>query len=205
MTALHRSSALVAALVLALSPLACDDAGSTGPAGETASVTVLLTDDPGDLVHAWVDVREVYLQGGDAEGRLVLFEGPTGPIDLLTLVDEFRALTADIEIPAGSYGQLRMVIDGAAVVTEAGETFATEGFAAPGVGAVDGELACPSCDATGIKVLLRGRDLDLVDDPETLILDFEVDESFVRPAGRSGRWMLRPTIELFGNPEDAAD
>lgn len=201
---LSRPLRLGAALLLGATLLACDDAGSTGPRDGTSSVSLLLTDDPGDVVEAWVDVREVYLQGG-GRGRVVLFEGPTGPIDLMTLADEFRALALDVDVPAGEYGQLRVVIDGAAVVTEAGAVHATAGFLPPGAAASDGELVCPSCDTSGFKVLLQGRELDLVDDLETLIVDFSVDESFLRPAGGSGRWTLRPTLRLFGNPEDAAD
>lgn len=200
-----RSALLALAALVLVGALACDDSGSTGPADGTASVTLLLTDAPGDLAEAWVDVREVYLQGGVARGRTVLFEGPTGPMDLTTLADDFQALAADVDVPAGHYGQLRVVIDGAAVVTESGEVFATDGFVPPGGGEADGALVCPSCDTAGFKVVLQGRELDLVDDIETLIVDFDVDESFVRPAGMSGRWTLRPTLKLFGNPEDTMD
>lgn len=206
MSASIRPFRLAAAVLVGAALLACDDATSTGPPDGTAAVSVLLTDDPGDVAEAWVDVREVYLQGGDAGGRTVLFEGPTGPIDLLTLTDDFQALAMDVEVPAGVYGQLRVVIGGAAVVTEGGETYATEGFAPPGAaGGADGVLQCPSCDTSGFKVLLQGRGLDLVDPNETLIVDFEVGESFLRPAGGSGRWTLQPTLRLFGNPQDAME
>ncbi len=105
------------ATVLAAS--ACDDSGGPAAAGDPTSVTVLLTDAPGDVVHAWVDIGEVYLQGGngeeeDAGGRVILFTGPSGPVDLIELIDDVEEL-ATVVIPAGRYGQLRIVLEGAAI------------------------------------------------------------------------------------------
>lgn len=169
----------------------------------TSSVTVLLTDDPLDLEHAWVDIQRVYLQGGDANGRLVLFEGPTGWIDLLPLADDVEELVESVEIPSGSFGQLRVVINGAAVETGDGEIFATRGSDPPGEEPVTGTIGCPSCSTSGFKVLLQGRDLSLLESTEIMVLDFDVEESFVHQAGKSGRWMLRPVIKLFGDPAEA--
>lgn len=176
-----------------------------GP-GDRTAVTVLLTDAPGDVVHAWVEIREVYLQGGGdgdeentAGGRTVLFTGSTGPIDLLELVDDPLEL-ASVVVPAGRYGQLRVVIDGAAVEIEGEGVYATDGFEAPGGAPLAGELVCPSCESSGFKVLLQGRDLDLVEVEELLVLDFEVDDSFFQQAGMSGRWIVNPVIKLFGDP-----
>lgn len=187
---------------LALALSGCDD-GPAGFEGQTA-VTVILTDAPGDVVHAWVDIHEIYLQGGGdgdeestAGGRTVLFTGPTGPLDLLALVADPAALGTVI-IPARRYGQLRVVIDGAAVEIEDEGVYTTTGFVPPGSAPVAGELICPSCDTSGFKVVLQGRDLDLIDPEELLVLDFEVDESFLRQAGMSGRWIVTPVIKLFG-------
>jgi hypothetical protein len=182
--------------------VACDD--STGPGDGTSTVSVLLTDDPDDLVHAWIEISEIYLQGGDADGRLVLFEGLSDPIDLLTLIDDFEELV-ETDVPQGEYGQLRLVLEGAAIETEGGEIFATEGFVIPGGGEVDGDLQCPSCTTAGIHVLLQGRDLTFEDLLETLILDFDVSDSFAHPAGQSGMWVLSPVIKLFDDPAETDD
>lgn len=199
--------ALLAALALAGATLSCDDSSPSGPEG-TSTVALLLTDDPDDLVHAWVDIEEVYLQGGaddaendDAGGRVVLFSGPSGPIDLLTLADDFQQL-AETDVPSRTYGQLRLVLTGAAIETEDGQVFATEGFDVPGGLAADGSLQCGSCGTSGLKVLLQGRDLSLDDAFETLIMDFEVGESFSHPAGQSGMWVVHPVIKLFDDPAE---
>jgi hypothetical protein len=200
---------LVTLLSTVLAASACDDSGGPAGAGDPTSVTVVLTDAPGDVVHAWVDIGEVYLQGGDGEdedsgGRVTLFSGPSGPLDLIALIDEVEEL-ATVVIPAGRYGQLRIVLDGAAIELENGEVYATDGFDPPGTLPVTGELVCPSCSTSGFKVLLQGRELDLLDDEELLVLDFDAGESFVKEAGMSGRWIVTPVIKLFDDPGDADD
>jgi len=193
--------------LLLLAPFlpACDDSGTpSGPEVPTA-VTVMLTDAPGDVVHAWVDIEQIYLQGNaedeDAGGRVILFTGPSGSLDLLELIDDTLELVS-VVISAGRYGQLRVVLSGAAIELENGEVFATDGFDPPGVFPITGELVCPSCGTSGFKVLLQGRDLDLVDAEELLVLDFDAGESFVREAGMSGRWIVTPVIKLFEDPDD---
>ena len=186
---------------------ACDDTG--GPAGgDPTSVTVLLTDAPGDVVHAWVDIGEIYLQGNDedenAGGRVTLFTGPSGPLDLLGLVDD-PVMLDTVVIPAGRYGQLRVVLEGAAIELEEGDIIATTGFDPPGAGTVTGQLVCPSCNTSGFKVLLQGRELDLLDDEELLVLDFDTGDSFIREAGMSGRWIVTPVIKLFDDLDNVDD
>ena len=200
---------LVTLLVIVLAAPACDDSGGPAGAGDPTSVTVLLTDAPGDVVHAWVDIGEVYLQGGDGEeddtgGRVTLFAGPSGPLDLMELIDDVAEL-ASVVIPSGRYGQLRVVLEGAAIELESGEVYATDGFDLPGILPVTGELVCPSCSTSGFKVLLQGRELDLLDAEELLVLDFDAGESFAKEAGMSGRWIVTPVIKLFDDPADADD
>lgn len=189
----------------------CEDAEGPAGMGDPTAVTVLLTDAPGDIAHAWVDIAEIYLQGGegddedDAGGRVTLFTGPTGPIDLLELIDDAQEIVSDAVVPAGRYGQLRVVLEGAAIMLESGEIYATDGFEPPGDGPIAGELVCPSCSTSGFKVLLQGRELDLVDQEELLVLDFDAGESFVHEAGMSGRWIVVPVIKLFDDPADIDD
>ena len=200
---------LVILLSVALVASACDDAGGPAGTGDPTNVTVLLTDAPGDVVHAWVDIEEVYLQGGDGEegdagGRVTLFAGPSGPLDLMALIDDVEEL-ASVVIPSGRYGQLRVVLEGAAIQLDNGEVYATDGFDPPVILPITGELICPSCSTSGFKVLLQGRDLDLLDAEELLVLDFDAGESFAMEAGNSGRWIVTPVIKLFDDPDDTDD
>lgn len=171
------------ALFLALGMAACDD-----PAGDdSARVTLRLTDAPGDLSEANVQIRQVYLvgEGGDSlRNRLVLYDGG-GTFNLLTLSGGATAeLARDVVVPAGTYSQVRIVIGDATIRTREGATFST----------ASNTLQCPSCAQSGLKVKLPGGAVRLDEDTNVLLLDFDVSQSFGRQAGRSGRWVMRPVV-----------
>lgn len=170
------------ALVLALAAAACDG-GAAG--NDMARVSVRLTDAPGDLASAEVEIREIYLQGneGEAGGRVTLFSG-SRTLDLLTLQDGVTEELADVTVPAGSYSQLRLVVGEARITTESGATYSTSG----------NTLQCPSCAQSGLKVKLPGGSVRLEDDAQILVIDFDVAQSFGRAAGRSGRWVMHPVL-----------
>jgi hypothetical protein len=182
--------------VLLLAAAACED--SVG-GDDSSRVTLLLTDAPGDFEAAVVTISRIYLQGGAAsdstDGRIVLLDEPV-TTDLLTLANDVATLVQGVSIPAGSYNELRFVIDGAYIQVEtAGGTrvYATPGYAeAPAQ--VDGTLHCPSCAQSGIKVSFQGQ-LSLEDDTETLLVDFDVAETFGHQAGNSGQWIMHPSIK----------
>jgi hypothetical protein len=191
---------------------ACDENGATGLAEGEARVSLLLTDAPSDLEAAVVTITDVYLQGEGAEngGRVYLRQGDPITTDLLTLQNDVIELVDDYEIPAGTYSQLRFVITGAylEVADDNGGTtiYATspdyQGLPA-GVEA-DGELKCPSCAQSGFKVLLghlNGDDAEeddgevVFDGEEVILVDFDVASSFGHEAGKSGKWIMRPTLK----------
>ena len=176
--------------------VACD---SSVDAPETARLTIMLTDAPGELTEAVVTITQIYLQGDptedDENGRVILSEDVV-TTDLLTLANDVQTLVDGATIAAGTYGQLRFVIEGAYIVVE-GENgdlvYATPNYAeAPAQ--VDGELKCPSCGTSGIKVSLNGG-LTFDTDSETLLVDFDVAESFGHEAGNSGKWILHPSLK----------
>lgn len=199
---LKKLSLMLVALVFAVVGFtACDDGDSVGI--DTSEVTLLLTDAPGDVEEAVVTISQIYLQGeeeGDVEssGRVILMDEPV-TVNLLELVNETMELVSDLEIPAGSYGQMRFVVDGAYIAVEGEsegelEYYATSGYdQVPGGIAVDGTLNCPSCSQSGLKVLLHGVSID--SNQEIILLDFDVSESFGRDAGGSGQWVMHPVIK----------
>jgi len=187
----------VAAGALALG--ACSQ-GVTGPAG-SARLSLLLKDAPGDVTHAWVDVKEVYLQGSVSDttasdsGKVVLLDKETGLIDLTQLADSARKLADQVTVPAGTYSQLRLVIGGAVVQTSTG-IYSLGGAVPPGTDAtaITGDLRCPSCQQSGLKVNLPDGSLDLQTGSRILVLDFDVTQSFGHIAGQSGMWVMHPVI-----------
>ena len=193
--------------VAAIGLVAC--AESTGPG--TAQLTILLTDDPGDVIEAWVTIDQIILvpgENGEEEnggGLLVLTdEDWTG--DLLTLQDEgeFDTLVQDAVIPAGFYEQLRFVIPDACIVVETDvvdvfDVFATPGYVAIGEDDAEcneptGSLQTPSFAETGVKVILPGDTGMELEGVESLTADFEVSQSFGQLAGDSGMWVMTPVI-----------
>ena len=201
---------LLPLLFVPLIASSCDDVGTTGPADGTARVSLLLTDAPGDLEAAVVTITDVYLAGDD--GRVYLREGDPITTNLLSLSNDVVELVDDYDIPAGSYSQLRFVISGAYLEIDDGDggttIYATspdyEGLPAGVV--ADGDLQCPSCAQSGFKVLLGhlndddddddDEDVEVVlDGDETILVDFDVSRSFGHAAGKSGKWVMRPTLK----------
>lgn len=199
-------TAAVAAAALVLA--GCGQSGPTGPAG-SPRVSVLLKDAPGAVTHAWVDVKEIYLQGQTSgtsgSGQVVLLDKDTGLIDLTQLADSARKLVDQVQVPAGTYSQLRMVVGGAVVETST-DVYSLDGAVPPGGDAstITGQLRCPSCQQSGLKINLPGGALDLQTGAKILVLDFDVTQSFGQQAGASGSWVMHPvirtsTVELTGS------
>lgn len=182
----------VAASLTALALLAgCGDDGGTG-GGDQPTLTLELTDAPGDLAHAWVEITQIALQG--TGGETVLLDSSTGLVDLLTLATTTRELVADVPIPPGTYAQLRIVIASGVIESGAGDVFVLGEASHPEGKTQTGDLACPSCTQSGIKINLPGGGLTLEDEAKVVVLDFDVSQSFGKEAGRSGRWVMRPSM-----------
>jgi hypothetical protein len=122
-------------------------------------------------------------------------------------VDSTHALIEGVEIPEGEYGQLRFVISGAYIVVEA-EGGATELYASsptyaalPEDAVVTGSLQMPSFAQSGLKVNLPSDAIAIADDGSvSLVVDFDVAQSFGKLAGASGQWVMRPVLQAFVPP-----
>ena len=187
----------------------CDDSTSAG----TSSMSILLTDAPGDVQEAWVEITGIYVQGTpSAPGeKMWLLEGSTGLIDLLTLDGQTETLVADAIIEPGMYAQLRFIVGEAALVIE-GENgvavYATQDLELAELNAarqaadpeveelsgIDGSVQCPSCSQTGFKVNLPGGAVSVDGEAKVLVVDFDVSQTFGRQAGLSGEWVMNPTL-----------
>ena len=175
----RRLSALLAVSMFAAS--ACSD--TTGV--PTSHVQILLTDAPSDMIaSAEVWISHVYLQGGvgepeeDEGGRVDLFNDPESPhhYDLLDLQDGLTAdLTGFVEIEAGLYQGLRLVVDSARVTLVEGLAFPDDTDTAL--------LMVPSGSESGIKVMLDGV-IEVAEGESTILtVDFDVDRNFVIQGG----------------------
>lgn len=177
-----RFSALAALVVsLGLSLAACDALGSD--AGE-ARLTVRLTDAPFpfDLADsANVTITRIEMLAAEDDGdadddtsatepirdRIVLFDGEPFALNLLDLRDGVdTTLVRQVSIPAdGSYNRLRIYVgEDASVVFSDGSVY---------------DLKLPSAQQSGIKVTLPEYDVDGADGEIDVLIDFNVEDSFV--------------------------
>ena len=196
-----------AACLLALGAVGCsdDDNGAT-PNGQTTSVSLLLTDAPGDVQAAVVTISEIYLQGGP-DGRTTLLDDPV-TVNLVDLANETIEVLNDVDVKQGTYDELRFVISGAYVEVETEN--GTEIFASspsydglPDGATVTGELQMPSLGTSGLKVHFDDP-LTFTENEQTLLVDFDVSQSFGHQAGNSGRWIMHPVVN-GGTVMEAAD
>jgi hypothetical protein len=191
---------LLPMLALLLAPVvSCSD--TTSPS--SGSMTLLLTDAPGDFQKAVVTISQIYLQGaagGDNGGRLVLLDKDT-TVDLLTLANSTAELVKDTPVPEGTYSELRFVVTGGYVEIEQADG-STKIYASspdyaglPEGAQVAGELRMPSFAQSGLKVKLPGDQMNVAGGERKVVLvDFDVAQSFGHEAGASGAWVMHPVI-----------
>jgi hypothetical protein len=199
---LHRKTFRAAVLLaaIALPALGCSDDENTGPDNGTTQVTVKLTDADGGINAAVVTISEVYLVGNGDDSHVSLTTTPT-TINLVDLANTAQTLVDAKDITNADYSELRFVITGGYVEVadpEGGTSiFASspdyEGLPAGAI--VTGQLQMPSLAESGLKVDLPADDLTLDGGTETLLLDFDVSQSFGAAAGNSGMWVMHPVIK----------
>jgi hypothetical protein len=179
-----------AAFVLAIAALAACDGQSPSA---TTSLSVRLKDAPGDVQLAVVTISEVDLVGSG--GVQVLSQTPT-TVDLLTLATSATTLVQDVEVPSGSYSQLRFKITGACLAVDDGNggstVYATTGYDATPCGTAAPEpLQAPSFAESGLKVDMAAGALELTGPEKIVLVDFDVSQSFGHEA--SG-WVMHPVV-----------
>lgn len=190
---LRRLSGL-AILGLMMSVAACEESGTDPRFG---SVTILLTDAPGDeVVEAWVTITDIYLQGQGGEGdppggRVFIMQGGEETHELLSLANTTTELVGSVQLPTGTFGQLRVVIPEGCIRLADGRVYSSsEEFDL--CGDRTGRLQMPSFAQSGVKVQIQG--LEITGGQQTFLLDFDVSQSFGHQAGQSGMWVMQPLI-----------
>lgn len=174
-----------------------------------ALVQILLTDAPADYIdEAWVSISRVYLIPGEEDPEegppfVDLFNDEENPLvyDLLTLRDGITAdMTGEVEVPAGTYNQLRMIVSDAEVTLAEGYEFND--------GATTRQLFIPSGAQSGIKVNLTESITTEEGTINVVLVDFDVDQNFViqgnpdTPAGIQGILFTPMLRELSRTTDD---
>lgn len=172
--------------------------------GSTGTVSLKLTDAPGDFEAAVVTISEIDLVGS---GGTMVLSNTKVTTDLLKLANDTATLVDKAVVSSGKYTQLRFVITGAYVqLAQGGAIYASsptyEGL--PAGAQVAGALQMPSFGESGLKVDLPDGGVTVGTDSKVLLVDFDVGQSFGHPAGNSGAWVMHPVVkatefELSGN------
>jgi hypothetical protein len=157
----------------------------------------LLTDAPGDFKAAVVTISKIYLQGDG--GATVLREQPF-TTDLLKLRDSFATLVQGMDVPQGTYSQLRLVLQDAYIEVETANgsrIYSTSpNYAGLPAGVTPtGVLHWPSAGSSGLKVKMPEDKLVVGAGQTVVLIDFDVQESFGHEAGNSGRWIMHPVVK----------
>ena len=149
--------------------------------GNSAQLAIYMTDAPGNYDEVWVNVTDVQIKADASttdEGWTSVGNVKTGKYDLLSLTGGVTELLADVRVPAGQLGQIRLVLGDDNTVVINGETI---------------NLSTPSAQQSGLKLQVN-QNLEAGKRYEFL-LDFNVDES-IEKAGSSGQYILKPVIRL---------
>ena len=85
-------------LILALGVAGCDEGEPTTPDTPQTSLTVLLTDAPGDVAAVWVEIVEMYFQGGG--GRTDLGYVPEEPPAFIELTELAGTAQELVNVPS---------------------------------------------------------------------------------------------------------
>ena len=195
-----RSLMLPAALLMGTLALgACDEAPLAS--GGAPRLAILLSDAPADLAEANVRIEKVVLirdesGEGSGAGRVELTPKSTDWVNLLTLANGKVQDLVTETIGAGTYRQVRLVVCDMYIKTKAGQIVATPGTTLPaGVTAAPGtELKLNSQCRSGFKVAFAENGVTVGDGTNTVVIDFDVQRSFVREAGKSGKWTVAPVL-----------
>jgi hypothetical protein len=188
---MKRLPLLLAAVLL---PVSCDD-GGTGPEEGNATLSVYLTDAPGDVQAVWVELIGLTAQGGEG-GPVELLSEPTDLILLTDLVGTVQLLNRSSIFDPTTISQLRLVVGDAVLQSKEGTVYVKGDPTLPAgfEEATLGELQCPSCSQSGIKVKIPNDEIEVEEGTAALVLDFVVSQSFGHKAGNSGKWVMHPVI-----------
>jgi hypothetical protein len=210
---LKKLNTLLLCLLFAFSVAACgggggSDSGSVSSDGGDVSsagvgtLSTSLTDSSTDEYQAvYVTIARVEVHH-DGNGSWQTVAEPNKTYNLLELVNGVRETLGIATLDSGHYTQMRLIIG------ETAEAGSLNIFSVPHPFAnyvIDlnndvHELKVPSGTNTGLKIV-NGFDINENQTTE-LILDFDAMRSVVK-AGKSGKYLLKPTIKVLNTTEYA--
>jgi hypothetical protein len=217
----NKNFGLMLSIVCILGLISCGGSGGDGGGGlnsigivESGTVSVALVDSASEEYAAvYVTINDIQFHLGGNENSpnswRSIQESIEYPVtvNLLELVNGVRLDLGIVELPAGHHTQMRLVIgdeaeQGTINILSQAHPYANyviiEKDPGDAVPPEIHELKVPSGDKSGIKIV--GGYYISANRTTELIIDFDACRSVVQ-AGKSGQWLLKPTIKL-GNPKE---
>lgn len=167
--------------------------GCGGNGSDTGKLTLKLSDAPVDgATHVWIKFDAIEIKPAEGE-RLTYDLAGTQRIDLLTLTNgETATLLDGIELPAGQYNWIRLMVN-TAPEDLSGGPFSEENFCYIVIGEDAFPLVIPSGDQSGLK--LNRPFVVPAGGSANFVLDFDLRKS-VHTAESGDKYILRPTIRI---------
>ena len=197
-------------LLVAMVLVSCSGGGSgtVGSSGDSdiggaylGTLSLGLTDGPpprNSYDAIYVTIKEIRV--GHMENGWVTLNGPDlhlpQTFNLLELVNGVIADLGAVELEAGYYNQMRLILgkEPADALNILGEQHEYANYLILKGDDEQIPLKVPSGYQTGIK-LVKGFNIEHQGSTE-LVLDFDANKSIVK-AGKSGKWLLKPTIKVI--------
>lgn len=187
--------------VLLVTALLVSCGGGGGGSAGTGTLNLSLIDAPNANYKAvYVTINEVWVKHADKDWEMLNSPDLKLPqtLNLLEFVNGARAQLGIVELEAGHYNQMRLIVDDSAGAPQGSNILGhTHPFYNYVIDKDDNEifLKVPSGGESGIK-LVGGFDIGNSTSTE-IILDFDANKSVhAHPAGKTGEWRLRPTIKV---------
>lgn len=159
--------------------IGCDD---DDDGGATGTLSVRLTDAPGDYEAVLVDLQGLRINASSdstaENGWQDLTLDTMGQIDLLMFTDGNSILLTEEELPEGRINQMRMILGENNEIIVDGETH---------------PLETPSAQQSGLKLKINAD----IEAGETfnMTLDFDAEKSVIEKG--NGTYSLKPTITVI--------
>ena len=155
----------------------CESTLDSGNDNGTGTMVVKLHDAPVDYDEVNISVARVEVNNTENEGEgWIVISEPNETYNILDLVNGNFEVLADAELEAGTYKQIRLILNDENTVVIDGETF---------------ELFVPSGAQTGLKLNIDAEIQEGI--VYTLLLDFDANRSVV-PRGATGQYNLKPVV-----------
>jgi hypothetical protein len=174
------------AAALACLTIAGCDGGGAAVSGQTATLSVALTDGPlSSATKVWLQFSGVEVKPVGGSAQTFNFS-PAKGFDLLTLRNGNAAmLLGDTTMPAGDYEWIRLMLD-----STAGSSYVIDSTG-------QHSLRMPSGAETGLK-LVRGFTMPAGGRADFTV-DFVLDKSILTPPGQSPEYMMKPVLRITDN------